>query len=223
MNNHLRETDKPPDALSHQLLLYRAQHLPAYQRLVVLVAEDDLSESVLAQHIALIAAPKHTVILLAMSGDIFELPRIQLRLTFIQQLLAGQQINVTTHLASQPTWVQAIRQYYQPGDLVVCLNTHQVEIGHTSQPMSTFVANVLRIPTYVIPTQSMSLQSSARKTYPRWLVNAIMITSLVSGAWGLGEVEVLTAQWPYLAHITVMGAASLFMLMFIFGLHFYID
>ena len=220
-NSTIPKADKPPNISNNQLLLYRAQHPPAYQRLVVLVPNEAISEAALAQQIGLLAAKSQLVALVAVVDDAFQLPHIQLRLTFISQLLISSTIQVSTHILQQ-SWPQAIRHFYRPGDLVMCLNTHEISIGHSPQLMHLFVANVLRIPTYVVPIETLPMLP-AHKQAPRWLSNLLIMGIIVGGTWALAQTERLTQQWSYLAHAAALSMVAVVLFVFIAGWHFYID
>jgi hypothetical protein len=92
------------------------------ERLVVLVPEKELDENELARRIWGMAAPGALeVLLLSMYNEPGTEAYLRLRLVTMASLIREERVQVGISLLTAKNWIEAVRQVWQPGDLLVCL------------------------------------------------------------------------------------------------------
>ena len=139
------------DLFSDQSLLHR-------QRLIVLVPDIDFDEIVFGKAVWHLAAePKKEVEVLAVVRDPDSELRAVHRTTALAAVIRDTRIRIRTHIVYHRSWLAALRGLWRPGDLLVCLATHQVRVHLLGkQPAGQFLAGKLGAQCLILPSSNGS-------------------------------------------------------------------
>jgi hypothetical protein len=126
-------------------------------RLIVLVPERGIEGNELARRIWALAAPCElkVVFLCALGADTDgsseREPAMRLRLATLASLIRDERVDVSWQVMTGWGWVQAVRDAWQPGDLVLCYAEHRIPTQWWGrQPLGQILASVLDLPVYVL-------------------------------------------------------------------------
>ncbi len=134
-----------------QLRLARSPVSTAVRRLLVLVPDEEVNESRLTQVIWLLAMPYNLEVLLVgtvWQGDAAYTRR---RLVSLATQVRDGRVQVETAVYPHKSWLKAIAQTWQPGDLIICHAQQRISIdGWRQQPLANWLLDVHSSPVYIL-------------------------------------------------------------------------
>ncbi len=134
------------------ILLYDEEQLPPFNRLVILVPNNELDEIKLARRIrAMMPADEASLLLLSLVTREEEESLERRRLTNLAFIMGDPVYTIRCKQITGTHWVEAIKTILRPGDLLVCLNGQNAPsrtLKH--QPIGQVLASQLTYPVYVL-------------------------------------------------------------------------
>lgn len=179
-------------------------------RLIVLVPSQGADGVELARRIWALASPceLRVVLLCAIDADANRESAARLRLATLASLIRDDRVEVTTHVLTTRSWVQAVRRHYQSGDVVICCAEQTIlTVANGRQPVWRVIQWVLDLPVYVLPGMYSEARTPETHAEPmaariwRWLA----FIAIVAGFF------LVEAQIDLLTY----GAAQLVLFMFV--------
>ena len=154
---------------------------PRAKRLIVLVAQDEVDEAVLARRIWEMAVPGHSdVLYVALVRDADEESRVRRSLALLSSITRDDRLHVSTQLAFQSQWLKALRPLYQPGDAIVCLAEQTVKrLGRSAWPLSEQLAAEFDGAVHVLEGVSVERPPAHRIGWP--VIRDIVPFAIVAG------------------------------------------
>jgi hypothetical protein len=121
-------------------------------RLVVLVPAVDIQETRLAQQVWQLASPHSVPVLLLGIARDYETETALLRcLASLAAFTRDRFVKVETRILQTSSWVSALREVIQPGDVILSHVEQQVRKGlFQDQPLSAVLARSIQSPVYMI-------------------------------------------------------------------------
>ena len=140
--------------------------LPA-KRLVVLVPPN-VDELLLARRIwALALKQRRDVLYVAQVRDADEEARWQRGLAQLAAITRDDRLKVATRLSFQSSWPKALREFVQPGDVIVCLAGQTVRrFGRTAVPLQSQLTAEYGAAVHVLDGLDMPPQATRREVWP---------------------------------------------------------
>jgi len=126
----------------------------AISRLIVLVPGRGIDNAMLARKVWMLAEPCAINVLFlglsgAQSGDDGD---ARLTIASLAAMTRDEHVTAESHLAEEDSWARAVHQVWQPGDAVICLAEHKINVKHHGDyPVSVVLDAILDVPVYVIP------------------------------------------------------------------------
>jgi hypothetical protein len=167
-------------------------------RLIVLVPARGIDNSALARKIWMLAEPcAINVLFLGLNGhQPGDEGDVRLSIANLASMTRDEHIQVDTHLEPDDSWVRAVHRVWQPGDTVICLAEHKVNIKHHGDyPLSTVLDAILDVPVYVIPglylTDRVKLRNEAERIH--WVeqeLSQLLVPFLILGTFLLMQIGI---------------------------------
>ncbi|HEY3291137.1 MAG TPA: hypothetical protein VGK87_13495 [Anaerolineae bacterium] len=139
-------------------------------RLIVLVPRNSVNISALARRVWSLAEPcAIPVLYLAISDDGSELDGdARLRMVTLASMTRDDKVAVDYHLEPDHNWVRAVHTVWQPGDAVICLSEHKINLKfHGHAALSQVLESVLAVPVYVLPGLFLRNRAAEREAFMR--------------------------------------------------------
>ncbi|MCL5996506.1 MAG: hypothetical protein M1546_10715 [Chloroflexi bacterium] len=122
-------------------------------RLIVLVPEKGVDHAALARRVWAMAAPNRLKVLFLSIHERWGRvdPGLRLRLITLAAMTRDDRVEADMHIEPGRNWVSAVRQVFQPGDVVICHAEQKVHVrGYGNQPLSQVLSVLLNVPVYVL-------------------------------------------------------------------------
>ena len=158
-------------------------------RLIVLVPSD-LDYSSLTRRVweLAIATGKH-VQFLGLCQDMAEEPSLRRQLVTISALVGDTRVTAKAKVAIGTNWVDAVKNNYQAGDIIVCFAEQRAGLFH--RPLSQILESNLRAPVYIL--SGLYPQSASRSS---WLSQIIVWAGSLGILAGFFWLQVRVSQLP---------------------------
>jgi len=167
-------------------------------RLVVLVPAGEIEEAGLAQQVWQLASPHGVpVLMLGIARDYEKETALLLRLASLAAFTRDRFVKVETRILQTSSWVSALREVIQPGDVILIHVEQQVRKGlFQDQPLSAVLARSIQAPVYMLSgyctKEPPSISEPLRKVFA-WVVLLLILAGFigldasvvgqVSGSW----------------------------------------
>ena len=150
--------DLNPSPLARATNLNVDVEIASAERLIVLVSSEIDSSAATHRIWKLANATNRHVQLLALCKDSTEEPGLRRKLVTMTSLLQDARISVEAEVVSGTSWVMAVKNHYETGDMIVCFAEQRT--GLLQRPLSQIMESNLRATLYVIsgltPSKSKS-------------------------------------------------------------------
>ena len=127
--------------------------ISAAKRLVVLIPDSELDETILGRQVWNLALPgQKSVVLLSAAQNLDEELRAIHRLTQIVAVANDPRFHIESIVRFQSGWIRAIKSIYKPGDLILCFESHKIPFRiFWHQSIQSFIEDHLKIPVNTFP------------------------------------------------------------------------
>jgi hypothetical protein len=128
------------------------------RRMVVIVPAGELDERRLGLEIGKIALPgRMDIVFLALAFDPETDKALRRRLVSLTSFVEDRQIRASTRLAFRESWVQAVKEIWQEGDLLVCIQGHRTASSLLARTeLGQHLVSALGVPVYVLTAVQLS-------------------------------------------------------------------
>lgn len=144
------------------------QPRPRAKRLIVLVAQDEVDEALLARRMWQMAVPGCSdVLYVALVRDADDELRARRCLVMLASITRDDRIHVATQVVFQSQWLKALRPIYQPGDVIVCAAEQTVKrFSRSALPLSEQLVAALGAPVHVLEGVTVEHPPARREVWP---------------------------------------------------------
>lgn len=195
-------------ALTPQLNFDGSLRLMNARRLVVLVPDQQVDDAALAKRVWSLAVSRRlSVTYLGLARDVDAEMRLRRELSLLLALTRDDRFTVETKPVARRTWLQALRAEIRPGDVVVCVASHQIarwgrapqSVVHVIEASGLYPVLELRDVSIAVPERPSQLQLM-------WQAVPLVIIG------GFFQIQVLIAQaardWPRTALLCISVGAE---------------
>lgn len=176
-------TQKDLFAISNRLQPYP----PITRRFIVLVPAALVDIAAMLHTIWAMARPDATsVLFLGLVGrSAPEEDEMRLCLATLASLTRDDQVDAQTHIARETDWVNAVRQVWRPGDVVICQAEQMISRGLLGwRPLWQSIENSLAVPVYIVsgvvsPQQFVMRARAARTERVKRLLSSTLASMLI--------------------------------------------
>ncbi len=217
----ISEATVQPKPTSQTASVSAGQLRPRAKRLIVLVAQDKVDESLLARRIWELAAPTHTdVLYLALVRDADDESQARRCLALLASLTRDDRIRVGTQVIAQPQWLAALRPIYGPGDRLICTADQTLKrLGRSAQLLSDQLTTALSAPVLVLDGVSVR-QPPPRRTwrivrdavpfaivaaflqFQMWLTTQVLSSAAGNAMLGLSVAAEFSLIWLWVSNVS---------------------
>jgi hypothetical protein len=155
--------------LTHQPAIVSAgQPRLSAKRLLVLVAQAEVDETLLARRVWQMAVPgRSEVLYVALARDADDELCARRCLAMLASITRDDRLHVATQVIFQSQWLTALRPLVQPGDVIVCAAEQTVKrLGRSARPLSGQLAAALAAPIQVLEGVCVEVPPPRRKVWP---------------------------------------------------------
>ncbi len=168
-------------------MLTPGQVLPEAKRLIVLIPNVELAQDAkLPQRIWQLASPgKVPVVYLAIAGDYESEMSLRRRLALLAAITRDKHVPVEIHIAHNRSWVDALRVFTQPGDIILSHDGQTARKGLVgTEPLCDQLGRCLTAPVYRLTGY---VQDESKKTSPflRIFLSAVLLGLILVGFFAL--------------------------------------
>jgi hypothetical protein len=189
-------TRKPAGWPVMSLLMPQGVALPATRRLLVLVPDLDLDQAALSRCVWNLAAPnKLAVLYVSRANSSAEEPHARRQLASLAALTRDDWVKVSTLLAPQPDWLNAVRALLCPGDLVVCHAEQSLPGWRGARPLGHSLCEILLAPVQLLEGFYSGDPSQAAHPTARLLFWVGAVAIVAAAFWLQAQISVLPKNW----------------------------
>lgn len=193
-------------------------------RLIVLVPRYSVNISALARRVWSLAEPCAIPVLFLSISNAGSDPDgdARLRMITLASMTRDEKVTVDYRLEPENNWVRAVHLVWQPGDAVICLSEHKINLKfHGNHALSQVIEAVLAVPVYVIPGMYVRDRAAERAAFVQTdraarLLSRLFLPILIAGAFLIAQLHIsfntagalrtLLLSLSGLAEIGVVGA-----------------
>jgi hypothetical protein len=163
----ISEADMRTPPILQPAVTAAGQSQPRAKRLIVLVAQAEVDEVLLARRVWQMAVPgRSDVLYMALAHNADDELRARRCLAMLASITRDDRIHVATQVVFQSQWIKALRPLVQPGDVIVCAAEQMVKrLGRSAQPLSGQLAAALAAPIQALEGVCVE-QPPRRKVWP---------------------------------------------------------
>jgi len=201
------------------LLLVPPQPVPPAQRLIVLVPDVDFDQTRFAHQLFELAREHHPpLLLLTRVGDHHRVFSARRQLATLAALTRDEHSVVDTHLF-MGGWVEAVRSFWQPGDLVVGHLEQKFTTWAGVKPLAEELIACLQTPVYLLAGFYPIVQPDESPYWQRAVLFDVGAAGILVGFLAL-QVELLQVAPDWLSKVLLCLSVGLEFIL-IGGWHFY--
>jgi hypothetical protein len=168
-------------------LISPGQALPEAKRLIVLIPNVELTQDArLPQRIWQLASPgKVPVVYLAIVGDYDSEMSARRRLTLLAAITRDKHVPVEIYIAHTSSWVEALRTFAQPGDIILSHAGQTARKGLLGmEPLSDRLGRCLIAPIYLLDGY-MQVESKKTSPFLRVFISGVLLGLILIGFFAL--------------------------------------